>query len=105
VRLIEAQPFALVIAEIRLPGPLDGITTIRHARARQPALKCLFTSGFALASLWNNAEFEDFIAKPFHRRDLVGCVFELLQRDAAGGGVVAANLEYCHPVISGIPNE
>ena len=96
LRRIEAKPFALVIAEIRLPGPLDGITTIRQARARQPGLKCLFTSGFAPAPLWNNVELEDFIAKPFHRRDLVGCVFELLQREAAVGGVVAADLEYCH---------
>ena len=72
------------------------MTTIRQARARQPGLKCLFTSGFAPAALCNNVELEDFIAKPFHRRDLVGCVFELLQRDAAMGGVVDADLEYCH---------
>ena len=38
LRRIEAKPFALVIAEIRLPGPLDGITTIRQARARVAAL-------------------------------------------------------------------
>ena len=96
LRRIEAKPFALVVAEIRLPGALDGMTTIRQARARQPGLKCLFTSGFAPAPLSNNVELEDFIAKPFHRRDLVGCVFELLQRDAAMGGVVDADLEYCH---------
>ena len=40
-------------------------------------------------------ELEDFIAKPFRRRELVGCVFELLQRDAAGGEPVKADLEYC----------
>ena len=34
LRRIEAKPFALVVAEIRLPGPLDGMTTIRQARAR-----------------------------------------------------------------------
>ena len=96
LRRIEAKPFALVVAEIRLPGPLDGMTTIRKARARQPGFKCLFTLWFAPAPLWNNVELEDFIAKPFHRRDLVGCVFELLQRDAAVGGVVAADPEYCH---------
>jgi DNA-binding response OmpR family regulator len=93
---IEAKPFALVVAEIRLPGPLDGLTTIRQARARRPGLKCLFTSGFEPAALWNNVELEDFIAKPFHRRDLVGCVFELLQREAAAGGVVAADLGCRH---------
>jgi DNA-binding response OmpR family regulator len=29
LRQIEAKPFALVVAEIRLPGPLDGMTTLQ----------------------------------------------------------------------------
>ena len=94
LRRIEARPFALVVAEIRLPGPLDGMTTIRQARTRQPGLKCLFTSEFAPAA-GLNVELEDFIAKPFDRRDLLGCAFELLQRNAAASGVVAADLECC----------
>ena len=94
LRRIETKPFALLLAEIRLPGPLDGMTTIRQARARQPGLKCLFTSGFSPTPLPDNVELEDFIAKPFDRRNLVGCVFELLQRDAAVGDVVAADLKH-----------
>ena len=46
-RRIEAKPFALVVAEIRLPRLLDGMSTLQYARAQQPGLKCLFTSGFA----------------------------------------------------------
>lgn len=99
LRRIEAKPFALVVAETQLPGPLDGTTTIRQARTRQPGLKCLFTSEFTPAAPCNNVALEDFIAKPFHRRDLVGCVFELLQRDAAAGGVVAAHSE-CSQTVS-----
>src|SRR5215469_8418823 len=95
LRRIEAKPYALVVSEIRLPGSLDGMTTLRHARAEQPELKCLFTSRFTPAPLWKNVELEDFIAKPFRRRELVGCVFELLHRDAAGGGAVKAEIEYC----------
>ena len=91
---IEAKHFALVVAEICLPGPLDGMTTIQQARARQPGLKCLFTSGFASAALLDN-ELDDFIAKPFHRRELLGCMFELLQREAGVRVVVTAALEYC----------
>ena len=70
------------------------MTAIRQARARQPGLKCLFTSGFSPTPLPDNVELEDFIAKPFDRRNLVGCVFELLQRDAAVGDVVAADLKH-----------
>ena len=95
LRRIEAKPFALVVAEIRLPGSLDGMTTLQYARAQQPGLKCLFTSEFAPARPRNNVDLDDFIAKPFRRRELVGCVFELLHRDAAGGGPVKAEIEYC----------
>jgi DNA-binding response OmpR family regulator len=95
LRRIEAKPYALVVSEIRLPGSLDGMTTLRHARAEQPELKCLFTSRFAPGHPWNNVELEDFIAKPFRRRELVGCVFELLHRDGPGGGPVKAEIEYC----------
>ena len=91
---IEAKPFALVVAEIRLPGSLDGMTTLQYARAQQPGLKCLFTSEFAPARPWNKVDLDDFIAKPFRRRELVGCVFELIQRDAAAGGGVTTDSEY-----------
>ena len=95
LRRIEAKPFALVVAEIRLPGSLDGMTTLQYARAQQPGLKCLFTSGFAPARPLNNLDLDDFIAKPFRRRELVGCVFELMQRDAVAGGAADTGIEYC----------
>jgi hypothetical protein len=40
-------------------------------------------------------DLDDFIAKPFRRRELVGCVFELMQRDAVAGGAVNTDIEYC----------
>jgi DNA-binding response OmpR family regulator len=95
LRRIKTKPFALVVAEIRLPGSLDGMTTLQYARAQQPKLKCLFTSGFTPARSWNNVDLDDFIAKPFRRRELVGCVFELMQRDAAAGGAVTTDHGYC----------
>ena len=96
LRRIETKPFALVVAEIRLPGSLDGMTTLQYARAQQPGLKCLFTSDFAPARPWNDVDLDDFIAKPFRRLELVGCVFELMQRDAAAGGAVTKDPEHCY---------
>jgi DNA-binding response OmpR family regulator len=90
---IEAKPFALVVAEIRLPGPLDGVTTIRLARTKQPHLKCLFTSAFVPTRWWGTGELDDFIAKPLDRRELLGCVFELLERGAVAEGVAVHDLE------------
>ena len=97
LRQIEAKPFAVVIAEIRLPGTLDGFTTVQQARARQPRLKCLLTSRFAPAPPWRKDELDEFIAKPFHPRELLGCVFELIERDAGAQNATAEHLGYCHP--------
>ncbi len=96
LRQIEAKPFALVVAEIRLPGSLDGMTTMRLARAKRPRLKCLFTSASVPARLWGDDELDDFIAKPLDRCELLGCVFELLERGALPEGAAAQDLEYSY---------
>jgi DNA-binding response OmpR family regulator len=96
LRQIAAKPFALIVAEIRLPGTLDGFATVHQARALQPAIKCLFTSRLAPAPPWRNAERDEFIAKPYHRRELLGCVFELLERDRAPSSTAAEHLGYCY---------
>jgi DNA-binding response OmpR family regulator len=95
LRQIETRPFALVIAEIALPGTIDGFKTIYQARALQPRLKCLFVSRFAPAP-WRKDELDEFMAKPFHPRELLGCVFELIERDAASRSAAAEHLGYCY---------
>jgi DNA-binding response OmpR family regulator len=96
LRQIETKSFAVVVAEIRLPGTLDGLTVVHRARALQPRLKGLFTSRFAPPPSWRNDELDEFIAKPFHPRELLGCVFELIERDAATQSVAAEHLGYCY---------
>ncbi len=96
LRQIETKPFGLMVAETHLPGTLDGFTTLRQARALQPSLKCLFTSRFAPPPPWRSAQLDEFIAKPFHRRELLGCVFELLERDRAPSGIAVEHLAYCY---------
>jgi DNA-binding response OmpR family regulator len=77
--------FSLIIAAVDLPGTLDGLMTVRRLRARQPWLKALFTGEFARGPRWSGRDCDEFIATPFHRRELLGCVFELLQRDSLPG--------------------
>lgn len=72
--------FALAVAALRLPGTLDGPTTVRHIRARQPWLKALFIGQPAMRQAAPACDRDDFIADPYRRRELLGCVFELLQR-------------------------
>ncbi len=80
IRVAGGQNYALALVAVALPGTLDGATTVGHIRARQPWLKALFTGDAAQRPRRSCGECDDFIAAPFHRRDLLGCVFELLQR-------------------------
>ena len=82
IRAADRGRFALALAAASLPGMLDGRATVRQIRARQPWLKALFT-GDAAGRPWPQRDCDDFIAAPFRSRELLGCVFELLQRDAA----------------------
>jgi len=87
IRAAAIGRFALAIAAVNLPGALDGSATMRQLRDRHPRLKFLFTGN---VSEWSGRPCrvcDDFIPSPFHRRDLLGCVFELLQREIVHGGI------------------
>jgi|SRR5579863_1761653 len=86
IRAAGSRRFALALAAVQLPGTLDGVATVRQLRARQPWLKVLFTGNAARQPLWTDPDCDDFIAAPFRRRDLLGGVFELLQRKAGDSG-------------------
>ena len=81
IRAAGSRRVALAIAAVELPGALDGPSTVRQIRTRQPWLKTLFTGDAARRQWRRNRDCDDFIATPFDHRDLLGCVFELLQRD------------------------
>ena len=86
LRAIARQEFALVVAAMNLPGTLDGVVTMRQARVRRPCLKFLLINDCAQAPLWLNRDSEDVLAAPFQRWELLGCVFELIQRPPASEG-------------------
>jgi len=81
IRAARGGRFALAITAVGLPGMLDGPTTMRELRARQPWLKALFTGDVACRPQSPDHRCDDFIPAPFDRRDLIGGVFELLQRE------------------------
>ena len=78
IALIEEKPFDMVVADIRLPGGLDGLQMARHVRERHPDLKCLFISGEA-APIVCDPMLDDFVAKPFRPFELLGCVWKVLR--------------------------
>jgi two-component system nitrogen regulation response regulator NtrX len=86
LRAVAARRFALMVADARLPGSLDGRTTVRRARARQPWLKALLIEDHyrdPRSSTAGVPDGEELIFAPFERHELIGCTFELLHRSAA----------------------
>jgi DNA-binding response OmpR family regulator len=83
LRAVGAQHYTLVIAATQLPGSLDGKTTVRQARTRQPWLKALYVDDGRAWPDRGHPETDDVITVPFERHELIGCTFELLQRGTA----------------------
>lgn len=84
IRAAQHRRYALAIVATAMPGSLDGAFTLRFIRRGQPWLRALFTVTSAEAGR-HNPDRDEFVAAPFRRNDLLGCVFELLQRPMATG--------------------
>ena len=78
IAMIDERPFDMMVADIRLPGGLDGLQMAQHVRERHPALKCLFISGKRDPIVCDPA-LDDFVAKPFRSFELLGCVWKVLR--------------------------
>jgi CheY-like chemotaxis protein len=84
LEIFERQAVDLAVVDMRLPGGLNGLETVRRARARHPDLKALFISGVDPIPSRRDPDREDFVSKPFSGHELLGCVFELLLRNKNG---------------------
>ena len=84
LRAVGTHHYALVVAAPQLPGSLDGATTVRQARTRQPWLKTLYIVDANPLQHRGNPDIDDVITAPFERHELIGCIFELLQRSGIG---------------------
>lgn len=80
-------PFDLLLADIVMPG-LDGIALSHEAVQVAPDLKVMFITGFAAVAM-NHPQLENVAAtaprvmsKPFHLKDLVAQVEQMLAEPA-----------------------
>jgi two-component system cell cycle sensor histidine kinase/response regulator CckA len=78
LRCLAERCFDLLLTDIRMPG-LDGFQLVRQARRAYPELRVLFMSGFS-REYHLDPERDEFVAKPFRPRELLGCVYEILSR-------------------------
>jgi DNA-binding response OmpR family regulator len=83
LRACPERRFGLIVAATDLPGSLDGPGIVRWVRRRQPAMKVLYAGEPVVRPAFGNPDTDDFIAVPFERHELIGCVYELLHRTAA----------------------
>jgi two-component system cell cycle response regulator CpdR len=77
---LKQEPFTLLLTDIVMPQ-MDGIELARRAADLDPELKIMFITGFAAVTLnTDQAAPKDarVLSKPFHLRDLVRQVDELL---------------------------
>ena len=79
VEILEGEKFDLVVTDVVLPEYLSGVELVRYARGRRPALKSLFIADHG-GPVIDHPHQDDFVQKPFHDWELLGCVFELLNR-------------------------
>ena len=77
---VQEEPFTLLLTDIVMPE-MDGIELARRASEIDPDLKIMFITGFAAVTLnTEDASPKDakVLSKPFHLRDLVSEVDQLL---------------------------
>jgi DNA-binding NtrC family response regulator len=83
VELVKESPFDIVVLDIKMPGGMDGIETLREIKKIQPAAEVILLTGHA--SLETSMEgmqhgAYDYLLKPIKLEDLLDKVAQALER-------------------------
>lgn len=71
-----ASPVDLVISDVRMPGPLDGVALARQLKSTHPLLPVILTSSDFPS--WNITDSWSFIRKPYHPAQVIAEVIKTL---------------------------
>jgi signal transduction histidine kinase/CheY-like chemotaxis protein len=74
---IGRQAFDLVVSDVIMAGPMDGVALARAIRERKPGLPVLLVTGYSPAASGRNAEFAT-LRKPFQIADLSRTVARMI---------------------------
>ena len=80
--ILETEDFDLLVTDLVMPGGLSGLDLVRETRARRPATKVLYISGYAeaLERLSDILEPGDrYLSKPFRQSQLATMRREVLE--------------------------
>lgn len=92
LHLVAVRHFDLAVVDIHLGGDFDGMDLVQYVRLRQPGLRALFISGLN-QPVTDDPDRDDFVFKPFRPQELLGCIWELLQRKVPKA---ALDVDYVH---------
>jgi two-component system OmpR family response regulator len=84
LELIEAQPFDVVVLDVKMPG-LDGIDTLREIKKRKPLIEVILLTGHA--SMESGIEgmkmgAYDYVMKPANLEELIEKMRQAFERKA-----------------------
>jgi two-component system, NtrC family, response regulator HydG len=85
LKLIEAEPWDLLVTDLNLPGT-DGFTVIRRMRAKSPAVPVLVTTGYTQAHYEEQAlraGADQVMIKPLSQNDFVSRVWTMVEKSEA----------------------
>lgn len=94
LQMIDEQDFDVVLMDLRMPG-MDGITAIRHIRARtdaKAALPVIVVTADTAIDLREDClrqGADEVLFKPAAMNSLFDTIGRLLARGAAGGGTIS----------------
>ena len=74
LKLLETwqSEISLVIADVRMPGQIDGLTLVQLARSKYPAIRSFLISGDSNLQAACQAGANGYLAKPFSAEQLLG---------------------------------
>ena len=84
LRALRSEPFDLVILDLRLPGGEDGLSLARRMRAETNAALIMLTGRSDAVDKVIGLELgaDDYVTKPFDRRELLARIRSVLRRSA-----------------------
>jgi DNA-binding response OmpR family regulator len=72
------DPFHLLITDIQLPGPVDGLDIARAARSKAPGMPIIFTTGQPdRMAQWKSGTGDLFIPKPYRPSNIIAAIRQL----------------------------
>ena len=94
LRMVDAEDYDLILMDLRMPG-MDGLTAIRHIRARPdakagvPIIVVTADAGSTIEADCKSAGADDLILKPVSMTALFNAIGALIARRSEGSVVLA----------------